>query len=791
MPVRDADSFLYNAPNLNVVGVNRGASGIDGVLSTAVGFSALSPSSPISAPLTTLIGDVALTHDIGGLKCLSDSERPVVVILVNNDGGQIFNFLPIAKHGEFVGFEEFWTTRTNGINFSKIVEGFGVSYVKVDSREDLEAYYARAMKGQDSIVIEAVVPPGNVKVHGDIRASLLPKPLPTKIQYSPNYRDPSNTVVFLHGFMGSASDFDKTISSLRASLPDRRFVSITLPGHFPGDNRISYDLETIATDVLGTVSGVEAVVGYSMGGRVALEMKRLNPELKVAVLGGSTEKRTQQIDISISDVDTFVGEWYSADIWGGVKDRETFLPMREKRVAAFQSMGKDGAERILRDSGNLRDYKLSPADLYVAGELDEKYMKILHGVDSDAVAIPKVGHAVLEEAPLEVANILSKWLGPGGKASIPGRDSIILDSLTFTSSPLNPKNEEKFARADLRRRVAFTVKLSSSDGAIGVGEAAPLNLLHPETAFEVEEALELLSSSISVTPFSFSTKILDLNNGMLAGVVEELAQRAKLDLSSLPSLQSGLESAMLILVGGEDFVGAVTARSGETMRNEVQFNTLFSQEGSSALEGGKVVKVKIGDLGDVPRVNDISRSYVTLRLDCNGQMTFDDAVAFGRSIKEPEKIEYVEEPLKFREGTSLVERVEKLSEWSRGTGIKYALDESLASGILDDFESLPGCGAIILKPSLLGYNKSWKLAQTAKRLGIKVVLTSCFDGAVGLAHLTWFSALLDDGEGVHGLSTFDRYAEENVMGKFVESVVMKEDRISVVGAANFLQKYCK
>ena len=52
-----------------------------------------------------------MTHDIGGLKLLAESKRPVVVVLVNNDGGQIFNFLPIAKHGESVGFEEFWTTR--------------------------------------------------------------------------------------------------------------------------------------------------------------------------------------------------------------------------------------------------------------------------------------------------------------------------------------------------------------------------------------------------------------------------------------------------------------------------------------------------------------------------------------------------------------------------------------------------------------------------------------------------------------------------------------------------------
>ena len=56
MPVRDADSFLYNAPNLGAVGVNRGASGIDGIISSAVGFALATPSPKGSPPLTAVIG---------------------------------------------------------------------------------------------------------------------------------------------------------------------------------------------------------------------------------------------------------------------------------------------------------------------------------------------------------------------------------------------------------------------------------------------------------------------------------------------------------------------------------------------------------------------------------------------------------------------------------------------------------------------------------------------------------------------------------------------------------------
>lgn len=75
------------------VGANRGASGIDGVLSTAAGFAA-----GVSRPCSLLIGDLSFLHDINGLNMLRSGEArpPLTVVLVNNAGGGIFSFLPIA-----------------------------------------------------------------------------------------------------------------------------------------------------------------------------------------------------------------------------------------------------------------------------------------------------------------------------------------------------------------------------------------------------------------------------------------------------------------------------------------------------------------------------------------------------------------------------------------------------------------------------------------------------------------------------------------------------------------------
>ncbi|KAA8494074.1 2-succinyl-5-enolpyruvyl-6-hydroxy-3-cyclohexene-1-carboxylate synthase [Porphyridium purpureum] len=100
MPVRDVDMFapavLPDFSLMDVVGCNRGASGIDGVLSSAIGFCMAA-----SKPVLLLIGDMAFLHDMNALHTLKqagDKIAEVTIVLLNNGGGGIFSFLPIAAH---------------------------------------------------------------------------------------------------------------------------------------------------------------------------------------------------------------------------------------------------------------------------------------------------------------------------------------------------------------------------------------------------------------------------------------------------------------------------------------------------------------------------------------------------------------------------------------------------------------------------------------------------------------------------------------------------------------------
>jgi 2-succinyl-5-enolpyruvyl-6-hydroxy-3-cyclohexene-1-carboxylate synthase len=130
MPVRDME-FVWPANDRGIrVFFNRGANGIDGTLSTAMGVA------HGGAPAVLLTGDLALLHDSNGLLITPRLRGSLTIVLINNHGGGIFEHLPVAQFDPV--FEEFFATPQK-IDFAKLCAAHGVGHIHVEDWRHFEA----------------------------------------------------------------------------------------------------------------------------------------------------------------------------------------------------------------------------------------------------------------------------------------------------------------------------------------------------------------------------------------------------------------------------------------------------------------------------------------------------------------------------------------------------------------------------------------------------------------------------------------------------------------------------
>ncbi len=148
MPVRDMDTFFWNnTHSMRIVG-NRGANGIDGVVSTALGVSA---GADKDAPVILVIGDLSFFHDLNGLLAARLHQINLTIVLVNNDGGGIFSFLPQAAQAEH--FEQLFGTPT-GLDFSLVVQMYGGHFQRVESWDQFRKSVQQSITTRGLQVIE-------------------------------------------------------------------------------------------------------------------------------------------------------------------------------------------------------------------------------------------------------------------------------------------------------------------------------------------------------------------------------------------------------------------------------------------------------------------------------------------------------------------------------------------------------------------------------------------------------------------------------------------------------------
>jgi 2-succinyl-5-enolpyruvyl-6-hydroxy-3-cyclohexene-1-carboxylate synthase len=157
MPIRDLDAFVFPDSKPLAVFGNRGASGIDGLVSTTLGLAVGSwdgeggrGNARDQLPTVGVLGDLAFYHDMNGLLAVRDLGLPVVFVIINNDGGGIFETLPVRDHEP--AFTRYFST-PHGLDFRRAAELYELPYARVETLQQLEAEITRALgRGEPGIV---------------------------------------------------------------------------------------------------------------------------------------------------------------------------------------------------------------------------------------------------------------------------------------------------------------------------------------------------------------------------------------------------------------------------------------------------------------------------------------------------------------------------------------------------------------------------------------------------------------------------------------------------------------
>jgi 2-succinyl-5-enolpyruvyl-6-hydroxy-3-cyclohexene-1-carboxylate synthase len=136
MPIRDQEAFLLSTKADALFLCNRGANGIDGLISSGIGAAHAS-----GRPTTIVSGDLGLLHDIGGLAALRDVSTPVRIVVIDNDGGGIFGFLPQQETLSSDEFEALLGT-PRGVSVEKVAGLFDLPHYRLESLDDLSAALA-------------------------------------------------------------------------------------------------------------------------------------------------------------------------------------------------------------------------------------------------------------------------------------------------------------------------------------------------------------------------------------------------------------------------------------------------------------------------------------------------------------------------------------------------------------------------------------------------------------------------------------------------------------------------
>lgn len=434
LPVRDLDLFCEPSDKPLRVFHQRGASGIDGLISGAAGARSV-----LREPVALLLGDVSALHDLCGLQALQAVSVPLPVVIVQNGGGRIFERLPIGSNAiAKPHFSSLFLT-PRAVDFGHAAAAFGLPFVRVSTEAALRTALAHALAAEKPWIIEAVVP-GSVGV--TLRKQIeqqaakvlaqsskllsAQRPLVQAKSVCDSVQGTSDPIpqVFLHGFLGSPTLWQPIQS--RCAGPT---FCPSLPGHGPSPWLIpDADFEAVVDALAQRIPFSRfALHGYSLGARLALALALRHPErvLSLTLIGVDPGIRDQQARIERqkweaelghklmhSDLASFVKEWESLPLFAS----QQHLSEQVQKAQRSDRLDHDRAAlawslRVL-GTGQMPSYwsqipSLCMPTLVLTGAEDPKFTEIgralasLHPLVVHRIAAG-CGHNLLLEDPLWV-----------------------------------------------------------------------------------------------------------------------------------------------------------------------------------------------------------------------------------------------------------------------------------------------------------------------------------------------------------------------------------------------------
>ncbi len=140
MPIRFADMLMVS--NKSNIYTNRGASGIDGLVATAIGVA-----QKTAKTTTLLIGDCSFLYDLNSLALLKQLKATFIIIVINNDGGSIFNLLPVPEAQKKTFYQ-----LPHGLNFKASCEQFNIDYHNPNQLTDFKNIYNQCLEKEHSLI---------------------------------------------------------------------------------------------------------------------------------------------------------------------------------------------------------------------------------------------------------------------------------------------------------------------------------------------------------------------------------------------------------------------------------------------------------------------------------------------------------------------------------------------------------------------------------------------------------------------------------------------------------------